>query len=273
MNLRRFHSYGDIRLVRSAKLQNTTGGVSCMSKYLMALIVLLITTLPASGSVEKMGLNNDIDVVWSSSDGLKTEIYYSQRKDGIWQEPVQVTDDHYNNLYPVIDRDSNGTRWIFWTAHERGRMDIHYTTGNGDEWQNSEILSSGKKSNFSPSMVIDTQDKVWVVWSANNDDLDDIMYAFYQNGSWSDPATVHEPNSTPDLLPVVEIGGDGTPQVSWRAAREGQNVVLSSKWFDTEWSEPHVEEAADSNQEEGEEKIIELPHFVNRTSMVFVRVY
>jgi hypothetical protein len=244
-----------------------------MHRYFVALIFLQLTILPAGGAVGETGLNNDIDVVWSTSDGLNTEIFYAQRKDGVWQEPVQVTDDHYNNMYPVVDRDSSGTRWIFWTAQERGRMDIHYATGNGAEWHNSGALSSGNKTNLSPSMVIDIQDNVWVVWSANNDDLDDIMYARYENGSWSDPATVHEPNSSPDLLPVVEIGGDGAPLVSWRAARQGQNMMLSSKWVDNGWSEPLIEESADSSQEYSEEKIIELPHFVNRTSMVFVRVY
>ena len=244
-----------------------------MLKYTAALILLLFTIVPAIGSVEKPELNNDIDVVWASSDGQRTEIFYSQRKEGVWQEPIQVTDNHYNNIYPVVDRDSNGTRWIFWTAHDNGRTEIHYATGDGLEWQSSEILSSSKKSNLSPSMVVDKEDQVWVVWSANNDDLDEIMYAFYQNGSWSSPVNVHEPNSAPDLLPEVEIGADGTPLVSWRTAREGQNVVLSSRWIDNDWSEPRIEEVDDSSQGESEEKIIELPQFVNRTSMVFVRVY
>lgn len=244
-----------------------------MRTYSAALIFLLLTTLPAIGSVEKPELNNDIDVVWASSDGQGTEIFYSQRKEGIWQEPIQVTDNHYNNMYPVVDRDSNGRRWIFWTAHDSGRTEIHFATGDGQEWQASEILTSPKKSNLSPSMVVDKEDQVWVVWSANDDDLDDIMYAFHQNGSWSSPVTIHEPNNAPDLLPVVEIGGDGTPQVSWRAAREGRHVVLSSRWIDNDWSEPRIEEVDDPSQEESEEKIIELPHFVSRTSMVFVRVY
>lgn len=244
-----------------------------MRTYSAALIFLLLTTLPAIGSVEKPELNNDIDVVWASSDGQRTEIFYSQRKEGIWQEPIQVTDNHYNNMYPVVDRDSNGRRWIFWTAHDSGRTEIHFATGDGQEWQASEILTSPKKSNLSPSMVVDKEDQVWVVWSANDDDLDDIMYAFHQNGSWSSPVTIHEPNNAPDLLPVVEIGGDGTPQVSWRAAREGRHVVLSSRWIDNDWSEPRIEEVDDPSQEESEEKIIELPHFVSRTSMVFVRVY
>lgn len=245
-----------------------------MFRFLIAATIWgIATVLPAIASVEVKELSNDIDVVWSSSDGLKMEIYYSQRKDGVWQEPVRVTDDYYDNMYPVIDRDSKGNRWIFWTAYDSGRMEIHYTTGDGSEWQNSTPLASDRKTNLSPSMVIDKQDKIWVVWSANDDDLDDIMYASFQNGSWSEPDSLHEPNETPDLLPEIELGGDGTPWVVWRAAREGKNVTLSSSWIENDWSEPLIEEIKDSDKDEGEEKIIELPQFVNRTSMVFVRVY
>ena len=244
-----------------------------MNQYLIVFIFLLFFSFPASGSVEHKEQGNDIDVVWSSSDGVKMEIYYSQRKDGIWQEPVQVTDDHYDNLYPVVDRDSNGNRWVFWTAYDGGETEIRYATGNGDEWQRSEDIPSAKKTNLSPSVVVDAQDNVWVVWSANDDDLDDIMYATNQNGVWSDPATIHEPNEAPDFLPVIDIGGDGTPRVMWRAGRQGENMVLSSRWLDNDWSEPFIEEVKEADQEKNEENIIELPQFITRTSMIFVRVY
>ena len=253
---------------------NESGAPLSMFRFLIAALILgLAAVLPAIASVEVQELENDIDVVWSSSDGQKMEIYYSQRKDGIWQEPVRVTDDYYDNIYPVVDRDSSGKRWIFWTAYDSGRMEIHYTSGDGVEWQNSELLLSGKKTNLSPSMVIDKQDRIWVVWSANNDDLDEIMYSFFQSGSWSDPDFVHEPNEAPDLLPVIDISGDGTPQVVWRAARKGKHITLSSTWIKDDWSEPLIEEIKDSDKDADEERIIELPQFVNRTSMVFVRVY
>ena len=244
-----------------------------MHRYLIAFMFIFFFSVPVSGSVGQKETGNDIDVVWSSSDGLKLEIYYSQRKDGVWSQPVKVTDDHYDNMYPVVDRDSSGNRWVFWTAYDGNNTEIRYATGHGDEWLSSEVLPSAKKTNLSPSVVVDSRDSVWVVWSANDDDLDDILYATRQNGVWSDPATVHEPNEAPDLLPVIELDGDGTPRVIWRAAREGKNMVLSSRWVDNDWSEPLIEEVKESDQQQGEENIIELPNFINRTSMIFVRTY
>lgn len=244
-----------------------------MGRHFLATLIFVIVGLPAIASESVSELEGDIDVVWSSSDGIKMEIYYSQRHKGGWLKPVQVTDDYYDNMYPVIDRDSSGKRWIFWTAYDRGRMEIHYTSGDGEEWSTADVLSSDNKTNISPSVVIDDQDRIWVAWSANNGDLDDIMYAFYQNGFWSDPTTVHDPNEDPDLLPVIEIGGDGVPQVRWQAVRAGENVILLSKWIDNEWSIPKIEAAKSRENDDKEENSLELPSFVNQTSMVFIRLY
>ena len=227
----------------------------------------------SSASVEVADIDTDVDVVWSSSDGVKMEIYYSQRENGTWKEPVMVTDDHYHNMNPVIDRDSSGRRWLFWTAYDRGTTEIHYTTGKGGEWESSEILVSEMSSNLSPSVVIDGQDRVWVAWSANDGQLDDIMYAYFTGTEWSEPELLHDPNELPDLLPVIEIDGDGTPIIVWRASRAGQNITLASKFIEDDWTEPLIQEIEPEQDAEDKAGILQLPQFINPGSMLFVRVY
>lgn len=224
-------------------------------------------------SEELADITTEVDVVWSYSDGVKMEIYYSQRENGTWKEPVMVTDDHYDNMYPVIDRDSSGRRWLFWTAYDRGTTEIHYTTGKEGEWQSSEILVSGMSSNLSPSVVINKQDQVWVAWSANDGQLDDIMYAYFTGTEWSEPELVHKPNDVPDFSPVIEIDGDGTPMISWRASRAGENITLASKFIEDDWTEPLIQDIAPENETEDQPGILELPQFINPGSMLFVRVY
>ncbi len=246
-----------------------------MSRYLTIFIIsiVLFSFVSISGSTEKHAVQEDIDVVWSSSDGLKMEIYYSQRQHDFWSEPVRVTDDHYDNVYPVVDRDSSGKRWIFWSAYDNGRMELHYTTGRGEEWQDSEVLEADKETNISPSVVIDKEDRVWVVWSANDGLADDIMYAYFQDGSWSDPATVHGENELPDMLPVIEIDPAGSPSVTWRASRNGENITLASRWVDGQWSEPEIQKIETEEDQDPKDKMLELPSFMNKSSMVFIRVY
>ena len=248
-----------------------------MKKILFALVLplaLLLTCL-FSGTlfaIVVQPLNDrEIDVVWSTSDGQRMEIYYAHKKEGIWAEPVRVTDDYYENVFPVIDRDSTGKRWVFWTAYNNGSMELHYATGENDDWQESETLADEMKTNISPSVIIDKQDTVWVVWSANSGDLDDIYFAFNEKNSWSEPATLHARNSVPDMLPEIGLDGSGHPAVTWKTFKDGKTATVTSRLTDHEWTVPQIKEIVQADQES--EETLELPSFVNNSSMVFVRVY
>ncbi len=241
---------------------------------LVTLIALFLASISAAtiGAIAKEP-GPDVDVVWSSSDGLKTEIFYAQRKDGVWLDPVQVSDDHYDNIYPVVDRDSSGRRWIFYTAHYNNTMELHYATGQNEDWQPGETLKTGRQTNLSPSLVVDKEDRVWVTWSANNGGLDDIMFAYYSDGSWSDPALVHEENEVADMLPVIDIDQSGAPFITWRVVKDGKNFIVLSRWENGKFSEPEVQQADAADSEESELDELELPPDVKNGSMMFVRMY
>lgn len=214
----------------------------------------------------------EVDLVWSTSDGQRMEIFYANKKNGDWSEPVRITDDYYNNMYPVIDRDNSGKRWVFWTAYNDGRMELRYTTGNNDEWQESVTLTDEKKTNISPSLVIDKEDTVWVVWSANDGGLDDIYFAVNSEENWSEPQQLHDLNSVADMLPVIELDDSGSPAVKWQSMTDGELTVVASTFADDEWTDPAITEPVEA-AEPTDDEIIELPSFINNTSMVFVRVY
>lgn len=239
----------------------------------LLLCPILLGCSSALAAIDNQSSVNDVDIVWASSDGLRMEIYYSQRTDGVWQDPVRVTDDHYTNLYPVVDRDSTGKRWIFWTAYDNGRMEIHYSTGQGDEWQASEVLAAEKKTNISPSAVVDKEDRVWVAWSANDGELDDIMYAYFHDNSWSDPAPVHAENDAADMLPVIAVDGAGIPAIDWYTINNGEKVIVSSRWIENKWTEPKFRKNDADSTAESEERTLELPPFLGQYSSVFIRVY
>ena len=244
-----------------------------MNKLLILISFLIVGWPVVYGNAAEREIAPDIDVVWSSSDGLKMEIFYAQRKEGTWHEPVQISDDQYDNMYPVIDRDSSGRRLVFWTAYQNNVMELHYTTGRDSDWQQAEVLETGQRTNISPSIVVDSNDLVWVVWSANDGGLDDIMYAYYKDGGWSDPALVHDENEVADLLPVIDIDENGAPVVSWRVLQEGETLTVQSRWADGEFSEPVVIKAESDDGDEKESDLLELPSYVKNSSMIFIRRY
>ena len=236
---------------------------------MLILVAMSSNALVADDSPEK----KEVDVVWTKSDGIRPEIFYTTTSDGNWSEPMMVTDDYFDNMHPVIDRDTAGTRWIFWTAYDNGRTEIRYTTGDGNEWEPPRSLAFEMKSNTGPSVVIDKDDAVWVVWSASEEDLDDIYYSVNRDGVWSEAQILHETNDTPDTLPVIELNDAGTPSVSWKQLRDDGYVALTASYDDSTWSQPVVVEEDEGNGDGSENETVTLPDFIQQGGMVFIREY
>ncbi len=264
------------------KIQLKDNGEKLMKKRTfytwLGLTTFCVTALAMVGAVtvaaEELPAQQEIDVVWTKSDGIRPEIFLTTNSGGTWSDPVMVTDDYFDNMHPVIDRDSGGTRWLFWTAYDNNRTEIRYTTGIAGEWEKSKSLASEMKSNSGPSAVIDKNDAVWVVWSASDGDLDDIYYAVNKDGEWSETQILHEPNEVPDTLPVIELNGEDGVSVSWKQLQDDKYVSVSSVYDGSEWSSPDVVQESDEpeNEDSGADKIV-LPDFLGNGGMIFVRAY
>ena len=265
------------------KIQLKDNGEKLMKKRnlftrlgLTALCVAALTMVGAlTASAEAVPVQQEVDVVWSKSDGIRPEIFLATNSAGTWSEPEMVTDDYYDNMHPVIDRDSGGTRWLFWTAYDDSRTEIRFTTGSAGEWEKSQPLADEMKSNTGPSAVIDKNDAVWVVWSASDGELDDIYYAVNEDGEWSESRILHEANEVPDTLPVVTLNDEeGMPSVTWKQLQGDKYVSVTSVYDGSEWSSPVVIQETDepANEDSGADKIV-LPDFISQSGMVFIRAY
>ncbi len=249
-----------------------------MKKHILYMLMGCLAVLALAGAVngfaEAVPVEKDIDIVWTKSDGIRPEIFYTSKVAGGWSEPVMVTDDYYDNMHPVIDRDSGDTRWLFWTAYDNNRTEIRYATGSAGEWESSQTLADELTSNSGPSVVIDENDSVWVVWSASDGGPDDIYYAVNRDGEWSDPRIFHEPNDVPDTLPVVSLTDEGMVSVSWKQVQGDKYVLVTKDYDGAEWSLPVASEIADEDEkDDSEADRIVLPEFINPNGRVFIRVY
>jgi hypothetical protein len=254
-----------------------------MNIYLQRLLLSVLigsTGILLSGSpsvrAENSDPKNNIDAVWSESDGIRNEIFYSERKDGAWSEPVMISDDYYDNMYPVIDRDSSGRRWVFWSGYDDGHMDLRYTSGLEAQWQEVASLESPMQNNTAPSVLIDDEDVIWLVWAANDGALDDIFYAVHRQNRWTEPAPVNAPNQVPDILPVLEKKSADEIMVSWRTLIGGSyEQVFSVLREGDQWSTPTViaDEEGAPEKDGAVEQFVELPPGRGSDGMVFLRVY
>ncbi len=164
-------------------------------KILLTGVGIIVAMISMGVQAKDNSTHKEIDAVWTQSDGIRPEIFYSHYISGVWSEPVMITDDYYDNMYPVIDQDSTGKKWLFWTAYDDQRMDIRYTTGKDDKWADSASLETEMQRNIAPSVIIDKSDVVWLVWSANSDGAGDIFCATNKDGVWSVPVRINEANT------------------------------------------------------------------------------
>lgn len=255
---------------------------------LLALVFLVVSGLlfrppyvSAEDSTEMLVKVDKGDIVWSSGDGDAQQIYFSSYQSGkrVWSDPVKVTNDSYRNGHPVIDAGENDKRVLVWTAGTGSDYIIRYAVGKGDTWSEPASIPAQLQENLAPSVVIDKAGTTWVVWSANDGGQDEIYYAKNSGDSWSVPMRVNSGNDVPDILPVITLNGEGTPQVTWQGYRHGVYVQLQSVWDGEAWSEevelePALEETEDTATETARNaSIANMPSFIERPEEAFLRVY
>lgn len=222
-----------------------------------------------------------MEIIWSESDGQNQAIYTSSFRDGSWAAPTKLTDGQAANLHPTIDVDQKQRKWAAWTAINGRRFVIKYSSATDDQWQSPKDLPSTLQTNIKPAIAVDATDTPWLVWSGNNGGNDDIYYAKYQEGSWTTPKRVHELNRVPDVLPFLTINQSGNPEVSWDGFRGQEYVRLKSSWTGSSWSSPVTVAQADSTssadqasaQAADEQPQVTIPAFIKDTRQVYLRAY
>ena len=149
------------------------------------------------------------DLVWSQSDGLRYEIFISTQTNGEWSTPVQLTDNNANNLHPVLDIGTNGTKWVFWSAVRPNGISVQYAVFKNNAWSEPQSLPLEQNSAITPFVLADKKGGVWLVWAGNDGGNDDIYYSHYQDSQWTDPQILHAANEVPDIKPVIQYNDEG----------------------------------------------------------------
>lgn len=184
-----------------------------------------------------------------------------------------ITDDRFDNLHPVLDRDSQGRLWLVWSAYDNQRMELRYASGKDGVWQDGSTIPTAMAINMSPSLVVDGNDVVWLVWSANNGGPDDIYYAVHDSGAWSEPALVHVANGRADVLPMIDINQEGRPVVFWKGMVDNRYETFASEYVNGDWSPEELLPELDAAEKEDEDEEMALPSFINKNGAVFLRIY
>jgi hypothetical protein len=246
----------------------------CNKRSFQLMVVLFLCT---AGPVQASA-GRSKDLVWSQSDGLRHEIYYSSLAQGqeTWEAPQKLTDNNANNLHPVLDRAPDGSRWVFWSAIRPDGISLEYTVGKEGAWANPMKMPLDHDSAISPSVRVDPQGRVWLVWAGNDGGQDEIYFSRWQEGVWEEAQILNSPNEVPDIKPELTWDAQGRPTVTWYGFREEGYTLLRSTYVDGVWSpeqELLLEEEAQDAEEILWEHQMELPSFVAPESQYLLKVF
>ncbi len=237
--------------------------------------MVIICSSMAENSTAQLPSGHDADVVWIEYDGIRHEVFFTTLHGGKWSPPFQVTDDYFDNLHPVIDRDKQGKRWLFWTASDDGKLSLHYATYSDSEWSDIQNVPVELHSSIAPSVAVGRKNVLWLVWAGNTGNVDDIYWATLQEGEWSTAETLHEKDDVPDILPKISLTKTGALQVVWKKFLDGRYQDVQSMRDGIKWSSPVVIEDVDETGIDilQKEQEIPLPAFIKDDDKAFVRIY
>jgi hypothetical protein len=230
--------------------------------------------LPCQGKARKVVAVQQ-DLVWSQSDGLRHEIFSSTQKNGKWTTPVKVTDNNANNLHPVLETGTDGTKWLFWSAVRPNGISVQYAVFQNNAWSEPQTLPIEQHSSITPAALADTNGGVWLVWAGNDGGNDDIYFSRFQKKTWTEPKIVHASNEVPDIKPEIAYNEEGKIEVDWIGFRSNTYKKLASVYTDnTGWSaEQEKLESEEEDVQNEEEQETELPSFLPSDSQFFLKIY
>ena len=212
------------------------------------------------------------DMVWSASDGMRREIFFSSRQNGVWTQPVQITDDHADNISPSIDTTPDGTKYIVWTALDESGQHVRYATSSGSGWSDPKTVPGLPSASTGAFVTMDKNGMVWIVFTGNDDGDDDIYFTRLIEKKWTTISLVHADNDVPDINPFLDVTGDKTLRVYWESYGDGGKYIRrQAAWTGKGWIEEQAEDVGDGQEAEAE--LADLPDFVEDKSMVFTRSY
>ncbi len=137
-------------------------------------------------------------------------IWFVERKEGIWQDPVELPTATDNNMFPVISGD--GTKIVFF-GKNNGYRDIYFLEYEGSSWQGPLDLTDDSEHDSQPSINEDGT-KIAYYWTGETyvphvvaGAASDIRLIEYKNGQWHSPVTIADSDYY-EFDPTIDSNGN-----------------------------------------------------------------
>ena len=195
-------------------------------------------------------VNGQTYAVWSQLNNGVKAIYISQLQNGQWLEPIRLSQDSTQSIYPVINIGTDGWIRVAWQVEDSSR--VQYIEWDGKEFGPIEEVpfnqsASGQRArNLVASL--DRLNRLHLMLRVENT----LQYLFRSNNSWSKAEYVHEVGG--EALAVgsniaVALDHVGNVNAAWSSALvDGTPVLRYRRRTNEGWSRPEGVSATSTAQ-------------------------
>ncbi|MFX0161878.1 MAG: hypothetical protein ACFE68_00895 [Candidatus Hodarchaeota archaeon] len=158
--------------------------------------------------------NDVIHIAWSERVGFFYEVLYGNSSNPFpITNPVNVSQNSYDDTYPSIDVDSKDKVHIAWKFDDfMADSEIVYSNNIGGTFSSYEFVTINSIGDHSPSLVIDNNGDAHILW---NGALHwEIWYANNTDGVFATPQNVSR-SSNSDKYPDLFIDSEGFLHAVW----------------------------------------------------------
>lgn len=210
-----------------------------------------VTADPANSDTETDGGRNivvweeDIFVVWSDNRDGNSEIYFREKIDSTWNDPVRLTFDDAASQHPAMGRPMNSMVRVVWEDHRTGHPEVYEKHRiSGQVWSADSCLTCDTFASSRPSY---DQYGTYVAWEETKDGNREIyLRARTDSGTWGveerisdDPGESSHPSvqssSVRTILPKASSPCGDHIIVAWQDDRDGNREIYARVHDDWGW--------------------------------------
>jgi uncharacterized protein CbrC (UPF0167 family) len=196
-----------------------------------------------------MDNNGNAIVVWAQDDGMFSQVYKAEFRNGTWTYPVDVNDNISPNTFgvsnPRVAMSDNGDALIVWTQSDGSFTQVFKAEYRNGAWTNptnqQDNISPNNENADGVSVAMDSDGNALIAWSQSDSNLPQIFKAEYRNGSWTYPINLSDNVSVENQIASnanVAISDSGDAMIVWQQFT-GVNVHLfKSEYHNGAWTHP-----------------------------------
>lgn len=173
-----------------------------------------------------MGDNGEAVIVWTQFDGVTEQIFRSEYRNGVWNDPSSLSDNispsGQNAGSPHVSVNAGGDAIIVWHQSNGGNNQIFRSEYRNDVWTDpsdlSEFISPAGQDAFFPKTALNKAGEAVIVWRQSDGTNPQVFRSEYRNGAWIDPSGLADnisPNGINVLRPETAMGDNGDTVIVW----------------------------------------------------------